>query len=64
MKRTLRLRREPLHELTSTDLASVHAGTNTWVTDGHHCFVSNLCALSLQTCETGVLCAQTDKTHV
>ena len=60
MKKTLRLRRESLHELGATDLSSVRGGTNTWVTDGHHCFVSNLCVLSLQTCETGVLCFNTE----
>jgi hypothetical protein len=47
VKRTLLLRRESLHELAGTELSSVRGGTTPWVTDGHHCFGSTLCGVTL-----------------
>lgn len=44
MKRTLRLRRESLSELAAPELLQIRGGTSPWVTDGHHCQGSTLCA--------------------
>ncbi|HEX8004118.1 MAG TPA: hypothetical protein VF519_15625 [Mycobacteriales bacterium] len=50
MKKTLRLSREELRELTAPELQDVQGGTHPLITDGHHCFGTTLCAgLSLPT---------------
>lgn len=50
MKKTLRLRREALVEITAPDLQVVCGGTHPLITDGHHCFGTALCpGLSLPT---------------
>lgn len=50
MKKTLRLRRETLVEITAPDLQGVRGGTHPLITDGHHCFGTTLCPrLSLPT---------------
>lgn len=43
MKRTLRLRREQLGELTAAELVEVVGGTTPFVTNGHNCFGTSLC---------------------
>jgi hypothetical protein len=43
MKKTLRLRREALTEITASELPQVRGGTTPFATDGHHCFGSSLC---------------------
>ena len=43
MKRTLRLRREQLAEITAADLHEVRGGTHPLITDGHHCFGTTIC---------------------
>lgn len=50
MKRTLRLRREQLIEITATELVEVRGGTTPFITNGHNCFGTSLClGLSLPT---------------
>ena len=43
MKRTLRLRRDELSELTTSELEQVRGGTTPFFTNGHNCFGSTLC---------------------
>jgi hypothetical protein len=47
MKRTLRLRCEELHELTTSELKELRGGTTPFYTNGHNCFGSTLCFVTL-----------------
>jgi hypothetical protein len=47
MKRTLRLHREALAEITAPELTLVRGGTTPFATDGHHCFGTGLCVRSI-----------------